>query len=134
MANSQKNKMVDYWKEGAKKSLKLANDVMEKRHYDHALFCGHLVLEKLLKAKVVEITNKYAPHSHDLLYLAGLAKIDLDIEQQKFLTEINTFNIEGRYPEEKLEFYKNITKSFASEKLKKINEFYIWLSKQNEKK
>lgn len=133
MEESQKDKIVNYWKEGAKKSIKLANDVLEKKHYDHSLFCGHLALEKILKSETVKLTDKSAPHSHDLLYLAGLAKIDLSIEQQKFLTEVNSFNIEGRYPEEKLEFYQSITKDFATEKLKKINEFYLWLSKQSGK-
>ena len=133
MEKTQKDKIIVYWKQGAKKSLGLAKDVLEKRYYDHSLFCGHLALEKLLKAKAVQTTDKYAPHSHDLLYLAGLAKIDLDMEQQKFLNEVNGFNIAGRYPEEKLEFYKTVKKDFAFEKLKEINEFYLWLSKQNEK-
>ena len=129
----QKSKIVEFWKEGSKKSLVLANDVLEKKHYDHALFCGHLTLEKLLKSEVVKLTEKPVPYSHDLLYLAGLAKIDLSIEQQKFLIEVNSFNIEGRYPEEKLEFYKSITKDFATKKLKEISEFYLWLLKQQER-
>lgn len=133
MQKSQKSKIVEFWKKGSKKSLTLANDVLKKKHYDHALFCGHLALEKLLKSEVVNLADKPAPHSHDLLYLAGLSKIDLNIEQQKFLLEVNGFNIEGRYPEEKLEFYKSITKDFAAKKLKEINEFYLWLSKQQEK-
>ncbi|MCG2690404.1 HEPN domain-containing protein [Candidatus Parcubacteria bacterium] len=134
MDKSQKEKIVNYWLKGAKTSFKLSNDVLERKYYDHALFCGHLALEKLLKAVVVEKTDKYAPHSHDLLYLSGLAKIDLTIEQQKFLTQVNTFNIAGRYPEEKLEFYKIATKEFATNQLKEINQFYLWLLKQKEKK
>ncbi len=110
--------------------MSLANDVFAKKYYGHALFCGHLALEKYLKGKIVDISDKHAPHSHDLLYLAGLAKIDLDIEQQEFLATINKFNIEGRYPEEKMEFYQTATVKYATDWLGKINKFYLWLSRQ----
>lgn len=130
---TQKEQVVKYWKEGAKKSLSLAKSVFRGKYYDHALFCGHLALEKLLKAIVVEFANEPSPRSHDLLYLAGLAKIDLTIEQQKILAEVNTFNIAGRYPEEKLEFYKRVNKNMAGEWLAKIGKIYLWLSKLKDK-
>lgn len=94
----------------------MAHDVFAKKYYDHTLFCGHLAIEKLLRARIVDTTNGPAPHSHDLLYLAGLAKLDLTIDQQRFLTEVTGYNIEGRYQEEKLEFHKKL-----HEQLQKIN-------------
>ncbi|MFH0740010.1 MAG: HEPN domain-containing protein [bacterium] len=133
MELTTKQKTIKYWRDGAKKSLELAEFVLAKKHYDHSLFCGHLALEKLLKAKVIEKTNQPAPYSHDLLYLAGLVKIDLTKEQQKFLVEANEFNIAGRYFEQKLEFHRKITKSIAQKKLAQIKESYLWLSKLKEK-
>lgn len=133
MEKSQKDRVVLHWRSGAKDTLKLAKDVLAKGHYDHALFCGHLALEKLLKSMVVEQSDSHAPRTHDLLYLAGLAKIDLDVARQKFLTEVNSFNIAGRYPEEQLEFYKRATKSMAKQWLNDISNFFLWLSKQREK-
>jgi len=133
MEKIQKDKLIKYWRDGAKKSLELANCVMRNGYYDHALFCGHLALEKLLKSMMVEETNSSAPRSHDLLYLAGLVKMDLSSEQRKALVEINTFNIAGRYFEEKLEFHKRISKSKAVKWLKIINEMYLWLSKRRGK-
>jgi len=82
---------------------------------------------------VVERAARHAPHSHDLLYLAGLAEIELDTDQQQAFAEINTFNIEGRYQEEKLQFHRRITKPYAHRWLKTIEEFYLWLLKQNRK-
>jgi HEPN domain-containing protein len=130
MEKSSKGKIVQFWLKGSKESLNLANDIFAKKYYGHALFCGHLALEKFLKGKIVNITDNHAPHSHDLLYLAGLAKIDLEPEQQEFLSIVNKFNIEGRYPEEKMEFYKIATAKYAADWLEKINRFYLWLSKQ----
>ena len=130
MKHTQKQILVTHWKRGGKRSLRLAMDVFEKKYYDHALFCGHLAVEKYLKALVLEKTGKPVPHSHDLLYLAGLANLDLDIEQQKFLVQVNSYNIAGRYQEEQLDFHKQITKSVASKALDHINTFFVWLQKQ----
>ena len=41
--------------------------------------------------------------------------------------DINAFNIEGRYPEEKMEFHQKITCIYAKKWLKIINELYLWL-------
>ncbi len=133
MKNVLQQQTVAYWKQGAKRSLSLAHDVFAKKYYDHTLFCGHLAIEKLLKARIVDVMNGPAPHSHDLLYLAGLAKLDLTIDQQRFLTEVTGYNIEGRYPEEKLEFHKKITRAVAKNQLEAITDFYLWLSKRKEK-
>lgn len=130
MEKSSKDKIVRFWLKGSKDSLNLANDVFAKKYYGHALFCGHLALEKYLKGRIVDITDKHTPHSHDLLYLAGLAKIEMEPEQQEFLATVNKFNIEGRYPEEKMEFYQTVTAKYAADWLEKINKFYLWLSKQ----
>ena len=133
MESVQRRQLITHWKEGSRVSLQLAHDVFAKKYYDHALFCGHLALEKLLKALVVEAINDHAPHSHDLLYLAGLARIDLDVAQQQQLTAMNAFNVEGRYHEEKLEFHRRVTKAFAREWLMKITKLHVWLSKHLEK-
>lgn len=132
MMSKDKKAVVVFWKSGAGRSLDLAKHVFEKKHYDHALFCGHLALEKILKAMIITRLDNYPPHSHDLMYLAGLANIDLTPEQQQFLTEVSTYNIAGRYPEEKLAFYKKVTRVFAQKQLKKIHDFYLWLSKQKD--
>jgi len=133
MESTYQQKLVRYWRNGSRRSLRLARDVFARKYYDHAVFCAHLALEKLLKSMVVERAARHAPHSHDLLYLAGLAKIELDTEQQQAFAEINAFNIEGRYQEEKLEFHRRITKAHAERWLKAIEVLYLWLSKQSKK-
>ena len=80
MESTYQQKLARYWRNGSRRSLRLARDVFARKYYDHAMFCGHLALEKLFKSMVVERAGRHAPHSHDLLYLAGLAKIELDAE------------------------------------------------------
>lgn len=89
-----------------------------------------MALEKYFKHIIVKSTDSHAPHSHDLLYLAGLAKIQLEPDQQEFLASVNKFNIQGRYPEEKMEFHKTATAKYAAAWLGKINKFYSWLTKR----
>jgi hypothetical protein len=51
-------------------------------------------------------------------------------EQLKFLINANAFNIEARYPDEKLDVYRICTKEFAFENICKIKELYLWLKSQ----
>lgn len=50
---------------------------------------------------------------HGLLRLAEVAGVSLSHEQREQLREINTFNVEARYDDYKLKFYKKATKKYA---------------------
>jgi len=65
----------------------------------HGLFFAHLALEKALKAHFCRATNELAPPIHNLVRLAEGAGLILTPEQRDLLAEVNSFNIEGRYPE-----------------------------------
>ena len=65
----------------------------------HGLFFLHLALEKALKADVCRATQDLAPRMHNLVRLAELAGLPCTQEQIDTLAELNTFSVEGRYPE-----------------------------------
>ena len=67
---------------------------------------------------------------HNLVKLAEVSSLDLTDEQKVFLGEVNDFNLETRYPDYKLEFYKSCTKEFTERYLIKIKEYYKWLKFQ----
>jgi len=46
------------------------------------------------------------------------------------LDRINDFNMEARYPDEKLSFYKTCSEEFTKENLDIIKEMYNWLKSQ----
>jgi hypothetical protein len=48
---------------------------------------------------------------------------------EKFDT-FNSFNLEARYPDYKLAFYKRCTPQFTAEKFSQIEEAYSWLQEQ----
>ena len=121
---------INYWLVSADHDLATAESMFEKKHFDWCLFIGHLVLEKALKARYVQDNQEIPPRIHDLLKLAKNSTLKLSIEQEKFLMYVNNFNMEARYPDEKLEFYKICDQHFANENFIKIKEMYQWLKSQ----
>ena len=98
--------------------------------YNWALFLGHLVIEKLLKALYVKQYEKHAIMGHDLLRLASKMKLKLTEDQTDWLDRLTTFNINTRYDSYKQEFNKLCTKEFAEEWKLKIELLRKWLKEQ----
>ena len=122
---------IKYWLDSAEHDLETLTTLYEAGKYDWALFIGHLVLEKLLKAIYVKNNgNKIPPKLHNLVRLAEESHMGIDENKKVILDKINDFNLEVRYPEYKNEFYKTCTKEFAEENVKRIKELYQWLKSQ----
>lgn len=49
-----KEELVDYWIESSERDFESMNKFFEVKEYSWALFVGHLVIEKLLKANYVK--------------------------------------------------------------------------------
>jgi HEPN domain-containing protein len=126
----EKEKQVKYWIEAAEYDLPTIDHLYEKDDFVWALFIGHLVLEKILKALYVDINGITAPRTHDLVKLAKSIGINFNEEQIAFLDEANEFNIEARYPEDKFLFYKKCNKEYTKLTIVKIKETYLWLRSQ----
>ena len=77
-------KVAAYWRQTAKKDREVMDSLFRSKHYTHALFFGHLVLEKLLKAVVVERTKSQSPYTHDLVRLAEKAFMKIGDSEKKF--------------------------------------------------
>lgn len=118
---------IGYWKESALEDMKVMESLYEKGHYAWALFIGHLVLEKLLKALYVQQVGETVPFVHNLLKLARESGLDLTDAQEEFLLEVTAYNIKGRYPDYKKEFQRIATAAYTVEKINSIKEFAQWL-------
>ena len=81
----------------------------------------------MLKAIYIQNNdNNVPPKIHDLVKIAKLAKIILTEEQAIFLSKVNDFHLETRYPDYRSRFYKICTKEFANDNLIEIKEFFQW--------
>jgi HEPN domain-containing protein len=121
------NEIVLYWITTAEDDWHTVQNLFDKHDYVKALFFGHLYLEKLLKALIVQHTGAHAPYGHALNTLAEKANLTLTPNREVFLRRITDYNIAARYPDWKLEFKKKCTREFCQNELKAIEDFGQWL-------
>lgn len=122
--------LVKYWLETAKYDYETMISLFKSKRYSDSLFYGHLILEKILKALVVQETKNHAKPIHNLVVLVKDAKIDFSKSDMEFLTEVNKFNIRARYPDYKLSFYKICDLNYTKSRLEKIKLIYKKLCKE----
>ncbi len=72
------NKQIEYWEIGANQDIETADILISKEKILHGLFFCHLSIEKILKAHYVKNQRKFAPKTHDLIYLLDKCKINLN--------------------------------------------------------
>ena len=118
--------IVQYWLESAEDDWPVIQHLVESGDYRHALFFGHLYLEKLLKALVVRATESHAPRTHNLLFLAERADLDLSEETSDLLLRVTGKSIDTRYPEAPGQEEK-YTKNYVKNELQEIKEVGEWL-------
>lgn len=122
---------INYWLTTAEHDLEVAESLFSSAKYDYCLFISHLVIEKVLKAFWVrDNEGNIPPKIHNLPKLISQTKLSLTYEQSDFLRVINNFNMETRYPDEKLKFYKQCNQEFATVYFDQIKDLYKWLLTQ----
>ena len=120
-------KIIHHWISRSEHDFDTMHHLMQSKDFHWALFIGHLVIERLLKAAVVKNTGDHAPVTHDLRRLAKLASLEADEEQKYFLDTISTFNINARYDDYKQDFYKKCTKDYAEFWIANIEKLRVWI-------
>lgn len=123
----EKDALIKYWIESSDRDFVTMQHLFEKHDYHWALFMGHLVIERLVKAYYVKSINNQPPFIHNLLRLAEKANLNLTDDQKDFLVTVTTFNIRARYDDYKHAFYKTCTKEFTEKWIKEIEGFRSWI-------
>ncbi len=122
--------LLRYWQGLSAKELAFAKRSLRGGKYPlQALFHLHLALEALLKANIVYRQKDHAPYSHNLEYLAGFAGLELSKQKLAYVTQLNAFNITGRYPED-LEYINKLEASYVNKLFSETGELMTWLKKQ----
>ena len=128
MENLQK--YIEYWRVSSERDWQTAEGLFKIGRYDSCLFFCHLAIEKSLKSLIVQETEEEAPYAHDLAYLIGKAGLRIDEQDLELLRTVSSFNIAGRYDDDKFTFYKRCTKAYTQEYLEKSQRIIIWLREQ----
>lgn len=125
--NIDVNKIVRYWTEMSDSDFDTMIDLYKVKRYNWALFIGHLVIEKLVKAVFVLKNQKHPPFIHDLLKLITKCNIQITEEQMDILDTITTFNINARYDDYKLAFHKKCTPEYTEIWINNIKTLRLWI-------
>lgn len=124
MPNTNLNKLIEYWLITSEHDYKTMMLLFKGKRYSDSLFYGHIVLEKILKALIVQNTKNEAPKIHDLVELAKRANLNLSKNELEYLKIVNRFNMRTRYPDVKFNFYKMCDLKYTKPHIEKINIFY----------
>jgi HEPN domain-containing protein len=123
-----KSDYIEYWKITASKDWDAVGHLFKKGDNIHSLFFAHLVLEKLLKAHLVQDNkSNFPPRTHNLLLLVSKTILNPSADQLRLMSQVNQFQIDTRYPDYKLNMYKIATKTYTQNLLDDIEKLKTWL-------
>ena len=123
-------KVYQYWLSSSDKDYEVLLNLFQSHHYHWALFFGHIVLEKLLKACFVKKYGVHAPYSHDLRLLAKKCDIGFSDDMALQLDVVTSFNINARYDTFKEDFQKKCTPEFSNEWFNKVKLIRQWIKER----
>jgi HEPN domain-containing protein len=126
-------KIINHWLSSSNDDYDTMIAMLESRRYSWALFIGHLVIEKLLKAYYVKVNEEYPPFVHNLLRLAKDSDIKITDELKFTLTTISAFNLNARYDDYRNSFQKKCTPEYTFEWIEKIKNLREWMFGQIKK-
>ena len=124
-----KQLILDYWIESSDKDFKTMLDLYQTKNNSWALFMGHLVIEKLLKALYVKNKGDYPPMIHDLRRICEKAGVEPNETEKVTLDTISRFNINARYDDYKQSFYLLCNDRFTADWIEKIKNCRLWIKR-----
>jgi HEPN domain-containing protein len=122
-------KEVENWLDSAKYDLETAEHMFNTGRYIYTIFMCHLALEKILKAKVEEVTGKTPPKTHDLEYLVGIGGLSPGIEMESFIAEISNLSVVTRYPSDFQRMVNDFSQARTEFILARTKEVFEWIKK-----
>lgn len=123
---------VNYWLDLADYDLETAETLYKGGRWLYVAFMCHQVIEKTLKAFWSAVRDDSPPYIHNHKRLAtGCGLYDkMSDEQRDFIETITNFNIEARYPEDKEELSRMLTKQACREIIDETNALQQWIKNQ----
>jgi len=120
---------MNFWIESSDDDNKTMKDLHSTRNNVWALFIGHLVVEKLMKALYAKTNegNLHAPKTHNLITLIDGCNVEIDQGKAARMGVLNTFNISARYDSYKKDFKEKATDEYTAQQINNIEEMRAWL-------
>ena len=123
-----KTEHIAYWRETADDDWADIQRSIGAGAYVHGLFFAHLVIEKLSKAHWVKDNDgNIPPRTHNIVRLWEATCLQHTLEQEGLATELNNYQLEGRYPEYMRRLRAQTTAAYTAELLADISTLRTWL-------
>jgi HEPN domain-containing protein len=120
---------IEYWFDLAEEDLITAEIVLIANRYLHFGFLCHLTIEKAIKAYHWFNIKSEPQYTHNLLTLSKNSNLNelLTESQKKLIYNLMPLNIEARYPSNKKEISKTLTKEYCEKLFIETKEFILWM-------
>ena len=126
-----KQEHISYWAKQVEEDFDCAKVLYQANHFAQSLFWAHLALEKLTKALWIKNNEGNTPPLvHNLLRLFTQTKEEFAEEDLMFVSEMNAFQIKGRYPDYADCLEQTVTKEICEEYLTKSHLMIVCLQKK----
>ena len=130
------NSQIEYWIDLADYDIDVARLMLKGGKFLYVGFMCHQVIEKMLKALYVAVTQDRPPLTHNLTVLSRKSNIynKLSSEQKDLLDTLEPLNIEARYPTYKEQLMQSLTDERTASILHRTEDLMIWIKEQLLKK
>lgn len=119
---------VAHWKNTAEEDWLAAQDLFRSKRFLQSLFFAHLTIEKLSKAHwIQDNVSDHPPRIHDILRLWSATTLAPTPTQEGVGSTLNTFQMDGRYPDYQRIAYQRATESFTRALLQDTDNLRSWL-------
>ena len=126
-----KQEHVAHWMTGANLNWQEAGKMFAGATYVPCLFWLHLSFEKLAKALWVQDNGgNTPPFTHNISKLLSETTLVLSPAQARFVQQLNTFQLEGRYESYTMQLRQGATKVFTQHVLHEANDLRQCILKQ----
>ena len=118
------DKAVEEWLKISKYDLQTAEAMLTSGRYLYVAFMCQQAIEKILKAIYSDRKKELPPRTHNLLYLVDILNLDITKSNKIFLSQLNQFYLESRYPDKQGELAREMDKAIGKRFLK--NTKVVW--------
>ena len=118
------------WVEDAEYDLESARAMLDSGRLFFVVFMCHLVVEKLLKAAIVEHCSMEPPKTHNLVGLAARSEIEIPDEYRTLVNELDGMGVVTRYPEGRRALAGTLTDERAKSMYSRTAELAKWLKEE----
>ena len=123
---------MPYWIDLADYDIETAETLYNGGRWLYVAFMCHQAIEKTLKAYWCGTMTEDPPYTHNHMRLAngcGLYE-KMTEEQRDFLDTVTNFNIEARYPEDKEELSRRLTKDTCNQIINDTKQLMQWIKNE----